>query len=101
MGNGASVDITPAKEGTKRNSERTLVKSAQNGHGPRPTASARTHKSDHSKSSGENYVPSKIVKMVSYEFMKNLTHESTMVKIYRFSFSCPWVTVFLHSRELN
>jgi hypothetical protein len=22
-------------------------------------------------------------------------------KIYRFSFSCPWVTIFLHSRELN
>ena len=21
--------------------------------------------------------------------------------IYRFSFSCPWVTIFLHSRELN
>jgi hypothetical protein len=23
------------------------------------------------------------------------------VYIYRFSFSCPWVTIFLHSRELN
>jgi serine/threonine protein kinase len=21
--------------------------------------------------------------------------------IYRFSFSCPWVTIFLHSRKLN
>jgi hypothetical protein len=21
--------------------------------------------------------------------------------VYRFSFSCPWVTIFLHSRELN
>ena len=86
MGNGASVDITPAKEGRKRNSGGTLVKSVQNGHGRRPTASARTNKSDHSKSSEENSVPSGIVKMVSYEFMKNLTHKSTMVKIYVYFF---------------
>jgi hypothetical protein len=24
-----------------------------------------------------------------------------IIEIYRFSFSCPWVTIFLHSRELN
>jgi len=26
---------------------------------------------------------------------------STVIVKYRFSFSCPWVTIFLHSRELN
>ena len=29
-----------------------------------------------------------------------LTYGNRMFK-YRFSFSCPWVTIFLHSRELN
>ena len=41
---------------------------------------------------------------------KGITPENNMInieicdnkcKIYRFSFSCPWVTIFLHSRELN
>jgi hypothetical protein len=29
------------------------------------------------------------------------TKRGISVYIYRFSFSCPWVTIFLHSRELN
>lgn len=65
MGNGASVDITPVKEASKRNRKGMVLKSARNGHTPRTTESARTNNSDHSKSSGENYVPNKIVKMVS------------------------------------
>ncbi|XP_052081913.1 uncharacterized protein LOC127719716 isoform X2 [Mytilus californianus] len=65
MGNGASVNITPVKGADRLNRDNSLVKSVQNGHGPRSrsTVSARTNRSDHSKSSGENYVPSKIVKM--------------------------------------
>lgn len=67
MGNGASVNITPVKGADRLNRDNTVAKSVQNGHGPRSrsTVSARTNRSDLSKSSGENYVPSKIVKMVS------------------------------------
>ena len=32
---------------------------------------------------------------------KNLQSILLFLNIYRFSFSCPWVTIFLHSRELN
>jgi hypothetical protein len=32
---------------------------------------------------------------------KTIRHTRMCEDIYRFSFSCPWVTIFLHSRELN